>query len=76
MWPEGGGTTGTAQSLNPQRSSALKLFSTKKDFLVPMSAQLIITCYYFKDGGGVSTNSLFFFLPLTTCRNYICFSVG
>lgn len=64
MWPKGGGTTGTAQSLNPQRSSALKLFSTKKDFLVPMSAQLLITCYYFKDGGGISARLTFLLRPI------------
>lgn len=54
-------TNSTTQSLNPQRSSALKLFSTKKDFLVPMSAQLIITCY-FEDGAGVWAR-LTFLLP-------------
>lgn len=58
---EGGGAT-TIQSLNPQRWRALMLFSTVKDFLVPVSAQLLITCYYFKDGAGVSAR-LTFLLP-------------
>lgn len=54
----------TTQSLNPQRSSALKLFSAKKDILVPMSAQLIITCYDFKDGAGVSASLTFLLLTI------------